>query len=136
MWVFLILIYDILYVSRWICVGLRLKPLLVVAVLGVDRLRSLINHCSSSRSLLGIWICCSLYIKTKWWYADHMFDVLFMGYNIANQWLYNIYLIVNTFILYSVQFHVDLVIASPYIFQVPLVSDAKFVLLASDGLWD
>ncbi|GMY07557.1 protein phosphatase 2C 57 [Fagus crenata] len=35
-----------------------------------------------------------------------------------------------------VQFNADLVIASPDIFQVPIESDAEFVLLASDGLWD
>ncbi|KAH9780154.1 protein phosphatase 2C 57 [Citrus sinensis] len=35
-----------------------------------------------------------------------------------------------------VQLNKDLVIASPDIFQVSLGSDAEFVLLASDGLWD
>ncbi|KAJ4842330.1 Serine/threonine-protein phosphatase PP2A catalytic subunit [Turnera subulata] len=35
-----------------------------------------------------------------------------------------------------VQFNGDLVIASPDIYQIPLDSDAEFVLLASDGLWD
>ncbi|OAY59553.1 protein phosphatase 2C 57 [Manihot esculenta] len=35
-----------------------------------------------------------------------------------------------------VQFNGDLVIASPDVFQVALDSDAEFVLLASDGLWD
>lgn len=34
------------------------------------------------------------------------------------------------------QFNGDLVIASPDVFQVALDSDAEFVLLASDGLWD
>lgn len=35
-----------------------------------------------------------------------------------------------------VQFNADLVVASPDIFQAALGSDAEFVLLASDGLWD
>ncbi|PIA34814.1 hypothetical protein AQUCO_03700235v1, partial [Aquilegia coerulea] len=35
-----------------------------------------------------------------------------------------------------VQFKDDLVIASPDIYQVALASDAEFILLASDGLWD
>lgn len=35
-----------------------------------------------------------------------------------------------------VQFLEDLVIATPDIIQVSLGSDAEFVLLASDGLWD
>ena len=35
-----------------------------------------------------------------------------------------------------VQFNGDLVIASPDIFQVAIGSDAEFIMLASDGLWD
>ncbi|XP_050203431.1 protein phosphatase 2C 57 [Mercurialis annua] len=35
-----------------------------------------------------------------------------------------------------VQFNGDLMTASPDVFQVPLGSDAEFVMLASDGLWD
>ncbi|KDP45558.1 hypothetical protein JCGZ_18183 [Jatropha curcas] len=35
-----------------------------------------------------------------------------------------------------VRFNGDLVIASPDVFQVPLESDAEFIMLASDGLWD
>ncbi|CAN0922606.1 Protein phosphatase 2C 57 [Linum grandiflorum] len=35
-----------------------------------------------------------------------------------------------------VQFNGDLVVASPDIYQVTLGSDAEFILLASDGLWD
>ncbi|KAL2550800.1 Protein phosphatase 2C 57 [Forsythia ovata] len=35
-----------------------------------------------------------------------------------------------------IQFNGDLVIASPDVFQVALGSDAEFILLASDGLWD
>ncbi|KAF8380001.1 hypothetical protein HHK36_027470 [Tetracentron sinense] len=35
-----------------------------------------------------------------------------------------------------VQFNGDLLIAYPDVYQVPLRSDAEFVLLASDGLWD
>uniref|UniRef100_A0A6N2LPP4 protein-serine/threonine phosphatase n=1 Tax=Salix viminalis TaxID=40686 RepID=A0A6N2LPP4_SALVM len=35
-----------------------------------------------------------------------------------------------------VQFNGDLVIASPEVYQVALESDAEFVILASDGLWD
>ncbi|KAF5193767.1 phosphatase 2C [Thalictrum thalictroides] len=35
-----------------------------------------------------------------------------------------------------VQFKDDLLIASPDIYQVALASDAEFILLASDGLWD
>ncbi|XP_030532436.1 protein phosphatase 2C 57 [Rhodamnia argentea] len=35
-----------------------------------------------------------------------------------------------------IQFNGDLVIASPDIYQVALGSDAEFILLASDGLWD
>lgn len=35
-----------------------------------------------------------------------------------------------------VKFNGDLVTASPDIYQVPLESDAEFILLASDGLWD
>ncbi|KAK9292091.1 hypothetical protein L1049_020047 [Liquidambar formosana] len=35
-----------------------------------------------------------------------------------------------------VQFNGDLVVSSPDIFQVALGSDAEFILLASDGLWD
>ncbi|KAG6714226.1 hypothetical protein I3842_05G193400 [Carya illinoinensis] len=35
-----------------------------------------------------------------------------------------------------VQFNADLVTASPDVYQVALGSDAEFVLLASDGLWD
>ncbi|KAK9122192.1 hypothetical protein Syun_019809 [Stephania yunnanensis] len=35
-----------------------------------------------------------------------------------------------------VQFKGDLVSASPDIYQVPLESDAEFIILASDGLWD
>ncbi|KAJ8554282.1 hypothetical protein K7X08_024960 [Anisodus acutangulus] len=35
-----------------------------------------------------------------------------------------------------IQFKGDLVTASPDVLQVPLASDAEFVLLASDGLWD
>ncbi|GLT69500.1 hypothetical protein SLA2020_416480 [Shorea laevis] len=35
-----------------------------------------------------------------------------------------------------VRFNADLVVASPDIFQAALGSDAEFVLLASDGLWD
>lgn len=42
----------------------------------------------------------------------------------------------KTFCDCRVQFNKDLVIASPDIFQVSLGSDAEFVLLASDGLWD
>lgn len=40
------------------------------------------------------------------------------------------------FCAHRVQLKQDLVIASPDIFQVSLGSDAEFVLLASDGLWD
>lgn len=36
----------------------------------------------------------------------------------------------------SVQFRGDLVTASPDVFQVALGTDAEFLLLASDGLWD
>ncbi|KAF9667313.1 hypothetical protein SADUNF_Sadunf15G0009900 [Salix dunnii] len=35
-----------------------------------------------------------------------------------------------------VQFNGDLVIASPEVYQIALGSDAEFVILASDGLWD
>ncbi|KAJ8771327.1 hypothetical protein K2173_026504 [Erythroxylum novogranatense] len=35
-----------------------------------------------------------------------------------------------------VQFNSDLLIASPDVFQVSLGSDAEFIVLASDGLWD
>ncbi|CAK9151589.1 unnamed protein product [Ilex paraguariensis] len=35
-----------------------------------------------------------------------------------------------------IQFNGDLVAASPDIFQLALGSDAEFLLLASDGLWD
>lgn len=35
-----------------------------------------------------------------------------------------------------IQFNGDLVIASPDIYQVVLGSDAEFIMLASDGLWD
>eukprot|EP00268_Persea_americana_P019629 TRINITY_DN20094_c0_g1_i1.p1 TRINITY_DN20094_c0_g1~~TRINITY_DN20094_c0_g1_i1.p1 ORF type:complete len:129 (+),score=17.49 TRINITY_DN20094_c0_g1_i1:1752-2138(+) len=34
------------------------------------------------------------------------------------------------------QFNGDLLTATPDIYQVPLGSDAEFILLASDGLWD
>lgn len=36
----------------------------------------------------------------------------------------------------SIQLKGDLVTASPDVFQVDLGSDAEFVVLASDGLWD
>lgn len=36
----------------------------------------------------------------------------------------------------SVQFNDDLVVARPDIYQVALGSDAEFIVLASDGLWD
>lgn len=36
----------------------------------------------------------------------------------------------------SVRFNDDLVVARPDIYQVALGSDAEFVVLASDGLWD
>lgn len=43
----------------------------------------------------------------------------------------------NTFfVLYRVKLNKDLVIAWPDIFQIDLGSDAEFILLASDGLWD
>lgn len=42
----------------------------------------------------------------------------------------------SIFCVRRVQLNKDLVIASPDIFQVSLGSDAEFVLLASDGLWD
>ncbi|CAI0452497.1 unnamed protein product [Linum tenue] len=35
-----------------------------------------------------------------------------------------------------IQFNGDLVVASPDTYQVSLGSDAEFVVLASDGLWD
>ncbi|KAF9594632.1 hypothetical protein IFM89_034254 [Coptis chinensis] len=38
--------------------------------------------------------------------------------------------------VYRVQLKGDLVTASPDIYQVTLASDAEFLLLASDGLWD
>jgi len=38
--------------------------------------------------------------------------------------------------LTSVQFKDDLVVARPDIYQVTLGSDAEFLVLASDGLWD
>ncbi|PNY06920.1 protein phosphatase 2C 57-like, partial [Trifolium pratense] len=41
----------------------------------------------------------------------------------------------NTF-LGSIQFKDDLVVARPDIYQVTLGSDAEFIVLASDGLWD
>ncbi|KAH9606488.1 hypothetical protein KSS87_016432 [Heliosperma pusillum] len=37
---------------------------------------------------------------------------------------------------YVVKFNDDLVVANPDFFQIALASDAEFVLLASDGLWD
>ncbi|CAL5422158.1 unnamed protein product [Camellia sinensis] len=37
---------------------------------------------------------------------------------------------------YQIKFSGDLVTVTPDIFQVPLSSDAEFILLASDGLWD
>lgn len=37
---------------------------------------------------------------------------------------------------HSVQLNNDLVVAYPDIYQVALGSDAEFVVLASDGLWD
>lgn len=40
------------------------------------------------------------------------------------------------FVLYRVKLNQDLVIALPDIFQIDLGSDAEFILLASDGLWD
>lgn len=40
------------------------------------------------------------------------------------------------FVLFRVVFNGDLVIASPDTSKVALESDAEFVLLASDGLWD
>lgn len=43
----------------------------------------------------------------------------------------------NTFfVLYRLKLNKDLVIAWPDIFQIDLGSDAEFILLASDGLWD
>jgi len=37
---------------------------------------------------------------------------------------------------HSVQLNNDLVVAYPDIYQVALGSDAEFVVLATDGLWD
>lgn len=44
--------------------------------------------------------------------------------------------IISKFGLDRVRFKGDLVIASPDVVQVSLGSDAEFLLLASDGLWD
>lgn len=42
----------------------------------------------------------------------------------------------NTLFSNSVEFKADLVTAAPDVYQVALASDAEFILLASDGLWD
>lgn len=40
------------------------------------------------------------------------------------------------FVSCRIQFNGDLLTATPDIYQVALGSDAEFILLASDGLWD
>lgn len=53
---------------------------------------------------------------------------------IFSEW--NLNIIYFSFLFFSVQLNSDLVIACPDIYQVALGSDAEFIVLASDGLWD
>lgn len=67
--------------------------------------------------------------KNDAWYSD----------KIRNHWIYDLQVFSEGELILCcdrVQFNGDLVIASPEVYQIAFGSDAEFVILASDGLWD